>query len=288
MTAMTVSAYLFPGQGSQTEGMRDEVARLRPDLLEAAIAAAGEDPFPRVAEDTRFAQPALLAASLARWSTVEEPDAAAFLGHSLGELGALTAAGAIEEHDAIALAATRGKLMSRAAAKTAGGMLALLGAEQRDAQRLAAEHGLIVANDNAPGQLVLAGPRAGITSVSAAAKKAGLKAMRLGVAGAFHSPAMFPVRADWEAALEEVDFRRPDATVYSCLTAAPITDPRAALADGLTSPVRFRQALIELSERVGVNRFFEIGPGRVLTGLVRRTVPAATAETLELSEAVGA
>jgi malonyl CoA-acyl carrier protein transacylase len=285
---MSQTAYLFPGQGSQTAGMRDEVERLRPDLLEVAIAAAGEDPFPRVDEDTRFAQPALLAASLTRWSTLQAPGAAAFLGHSLGELGALAAAGAVEERDAIALAATRGRLMSREAARSQGGMLALLGAGAPDAERLAAAHGLTVANDNAPGQLVLAGDRDGLASAAAAAKDEGIRAMRLGVAGAFHTPAMAPVREEWESALAEADIRRPATTVFSCLTAAPIDDPRASLADGLTSPVHFRQALIALAERMGVARFVEVGPGRVLTGLVRRTVPGAGAELLEVPEAVGA
>lgn len=285
---MPATAYLFPGQGSQTDAMREEVERLRPDLLDAAVEAAGEDPFARVDEDTRFAQPALLAASLARWSTVAAPDADAFLGHSLGELAALAAAGAIADGDAVALAAVRGRLMSRAAATSEGGMLALLGALVGDAHRLAAEHGLTVANDNAPGQLVLAGPRDKLALAAAAARAEGIKTMRLGVAGAFHSPAMAAVRGEWESALADVDIDRPGTLVYSCLTGAPIADPRAALADALTAPVLFRQALVELAERAAIVRFVEVGPGRVLTGLVRRTLPAARAETLELPEAVRA
>ncbi|MFL5896603.1 MAG: ACP S-malonyltransferase [Thermoleophilaceae bacterium] len=285
---MPATAYLFPGQGSQTDAMREEVERLRPDLLDAAVEAAGEDPFARVDEDTRFAQPALLAASLARWSTVAAPHADAFLGHSLGELAALAAAGAIADGDAVALAAVRGRLMSRAAAKSEGGMLALLGALVGDAHRLAAEHGLTVANDNAPGQLVLAGPRDKLAVAAAAARAEGIKTMRLGVAGAFHSPAMAAVRGEWESALADVDIDRPGTLVYSCLTGAPIADPRAALADALTAPVLFRQALVELAERAAIVRFVEVGPGRVLTGLVRRTLPAARAETLELPEAIRA
>jgi [acyl-carrier-protein] S-malonyltransferase len=286
---VSVTAYLFPGQGSQTADMRDEVERLRPDLLGAVLGAVGDDPFPRVDEDTRFAQPALLAASLARWSAAGAPrdGNTVFLGHSLGELAALAAAGAVGETDAVTLAATRGRLMSEAAVRTAGAMVALLGGTPEAAAALAAEHGLTVANDNAPGQIVLAGPRDAVDSVSAAAKSAGLKAMRLAVAGAFHSPAMEPALASWRAALDEVDFRRPAAPVWSCLTAAPLDDPRAALADALTSAVHFRQALLALRER-GTDRFVEIGPGRVLTGLVRRTLPDAHAETIELPEAVNA
>jgi [acyl-carrier-protein] S-malonyltransferase len=166
-------------------------------------------------------------------------------------------------------------------------MVALLGASHEAAERIARDHGLTVANDNAPGQLVLAGPRAHLDAAVASAKAGGLKAMRLGVAGAFHTPAMGSARTAWELALGDVDFRRPEATVYSCLTAHPVDDPSAALADALTSPVHFRQALLELA-RQGVTRFVEVGPGRVLTGLVRRTVPDAQALTLELPEAVRA
>jgi [acyl-carrier-protein] S-malonyltransferase len=285
---MDATAYLFPGQGSQAPGMRDDVERVRPDLLAAAISAAGEDPFPRVDEDTRFAQPAMLAASLARWSSANDARPAAFLGHSLGELGALAAARAIDERDAVELAAVRGRLMSRAAAKADGGMLALLGVDLRDAVLLASDHDVTVANDNAPGQIVVAGTSANLTALTAEAKERGIRCMRLGVAGPFHSPAMAGVRPDWEAALEDVDIRRPEVVVYSCLTARPIDDGRAALASGLTAPVRFRQALIELADHAGIERFVEVGPGRVLTGLVRRTLPQATAEVLELPEAVGA
>ena len=284
---VSANAYLFPGQGSQTTDMRDELERLRPDLLGAAAGAVGEDPFPRVDEDTRFAQPALLAASLARWTASGAPRDGVFLGHSLGELAALAAAGAVGEADAVALAATRGRLMSEAAARSEGGMVALLGASVEDAERLAADHGVTVANDNAPGQLVLAGPSAQLDVAVAAAKAAGLKAVRLSVAGAFHSPGMEPALPAWRAALADVEFRAAQAPVFSCLTSEPIDDPRAVLAAALTEPVRFRQALLELWRR-GTQRFVELGPGRVLTGLVRRTLPAASAETIVLPEAARA
>lgn len=286
---MSATAYLFPGQGSHTADMRDDVARLRPDLLDAATSAVGEDPFARVDEDTRFAQPALLASSLARWSAAGAPVSAGcvLLGHSLGELGALAAAGALSDVDAVALAAARGRLMSDAAARSAGGMVALLGATPDDAVRLAAEYGLTVANDNAPGQLVLAGPVERLDAGVAAAKASGLKAMRLAVAGAFHSPAMESALDGWNAALATVHFARPRATVFSCLTGRPLRDPAAALAAALTSPVRFRQTLIQLAAH-GIDRFAEVGPGRVLTGLVRRTLPQASVEPIELAEAVRA
>src|SRR5262245_29590937 len=127
MTA-SQTAILFPGQGSQTEDMRDEVARERPDLLEIAVEVVGEDPFPRVEEGTRYAQPAIFCASLAGWAGLGRPLGEYMAGHSLGELAALVAAGSLDERDGLELVALRGRLMQEAG-ETAGdgGMLALMG-----------------------------------------------------------------------------------------------------------------------------------------------------------------
>jgi len=124
------TAVLFPGQGSQTKDMRALVAAVRPDLLDAAIELIGEDPFPRVEESTRFAQPAILCASLASWTRLRGyVDPVAFAGHSLGEFSALAAAGAILDHDALRLVVLRGDHMARSGEASGGGtMLALLGA----------------------------------------------------------------------------------------------------------------------------------------------------------------
>src|SRR3954452_19331929 len=135
------TAFLFPGQGSQTPGMRDQVAAVRPDLLDIAAEVVGEDPFARADEDTRFAQPAILAASLAGYAVaLQELDEApvAFAGHSLGELTALAAAQAISERDALRLAALRGRLMSESGARRGDGtMLAALGGDDGDVVRVA-------------------------------------------------------------------------------------------------------------------------------------------------------
>src|SRR5947209_19001826 len=126
---MAITALLFPGQGSQTPQMRETVARERPELLEAVAEAVGEDPFPRVDDGTRFAQPAIFCASLAGWRALGEPAAELSAGHSLGELAALVAAGALGALDALRLVALRGVLMQRAGEQGAeGGMVALLGA----------------------------------------------------------------------------------------------------------------------------------------------------------------
>jgi acyl transferase domain-containing protein len=265
-----VSAYLFPGQGSQVAGMRDEVARLRPDLLDTVGEIVGEDPFERVEESTRFAQPAILCSSLARWSVLDA-EADVLLGHSLGELAALAAAGAIGEREALELVVERGRLMADAAAP-GDGMLAALGGDATVVRALADHHGVTVANDNAPGQLVLSGGVAALDAFAGEAKARGVRTMTLAVRGAFHSPAMESAREAWVAALAEVEFAEPAVPVVSCLTAAPIGDARRALADSLTHPVRFREALLHLAAG-GATRFVDVGPGRILERLVRRTLP---------------
>ena len=272
--AADVTAYLFPGQGSQVPGMRDEVARLRPDLLLAVCEIVGEDPFERVEESTRFAQPAILCTSLARWSALDaQPDV--LLGHSLGELAALSAAGSIGERQALELVAIRGRLMARMGAP-GDGMLAALGGSRELVEGLARAHGVTVANDNAPGQLVLSGGVEALVALSLEARARGVKTMKLAVRGAFHSAAMEPARPAWEAALSQVDFAEPAVPVISCLTAEPIGDPRRALADSLTHPVRFRESLLRLASD-GATSFVDVGPGRILEGLARRTLPEVLA-----------
>ncbi len=266
---MGLTAIVFPGQGSQTPEMRDLVAELRPDLLEAAVAVVGEDPFARAEESTRFAQPAIFCASLAGWSALGHPEGEYMAGHSLGELGALVAAGALTERDGLELVTLRGRLMAEA---DEGGMVALMGrgAAER-APELAAAHGVALANDNSPQQVVLSGARGALPAAVAAAEELGLRAIELPVTGAFHSPLMAPAVPEFEAALKRVAVGAPRVPVLSAVTAAPFEDVRAQLVDALTMPVRWRETMLALHER-GVERFVEVGPGRVLTGLAKRTL----------------
>ncbi|MDP8943216.1 MAG: acyltransferase domain-containing protein, partial [Actinomycetota bacterium] len=152
----TPTALLFPGQGSQTPDMRAEAERHRPELLEQVIEAVGEDPFEHVDAGTRYLQPALYCAALASWSRLGEPSADFLAGHSLGELAALVAAGSLDPADGARLVALRGRLMDEAGerAEHPGGMLAVIGSGELSPDELAQRHGLSVANDNAPGQLV--------------------------------------------------------------------------------------------------------------------------------------
>ncbi|MEA2133173.1 MAG: hypothetical protein QOC68_1082, partial [Solirubrobacteraceae bacterium] len=206
MTTGTDIALLFPGQGSQTPDMRDDVARALPDLLEQCIELVGEDPFARVDESTRFAQPAIFCAGVAGWTKLDiEPAMAA--GHSLGEFGALVAAGVLSIEDALRLVVLRGRLMAEA--DDAGSMLALLGGTADDALAIANAAGVTVANDNAPGQVVLSGDRAKLAEAEEAAREYGVRAMPLDVAGAFHSPSMEPAVEPFRAALDEVELGTP-------------------------------------------------------------------------------
>jgi malonyl CoA-acyl carrier protein transacylase len=273
----TDTALLFPGQGSQTDDMRDLVAERAPELLERVTALVGEDPFAKVAESTRFQQPAIFCASIAVWEGLAddvEPGAAS--GHSLGELAALAAAGVLTLDDALELVVLRGRLMAEADAT--GSMIALVGADADEATKIAEDAGLTVANDNAPGQIVLAGDRERFDRVEEIAGELGKRAIRLPVAGAFHSPSMAPAVAPFRAALDEVELGEPRFTVYSCASAQPFEDVRDELARALIRPVRWRETFTALHD-AGATRFIEVGPGKVLARLAKRIVPGTKVET---------
>jgi [acyl-carrier-protein] S-malonyltransferase len=274
----TRTAVLFPGQGSQTPEMRDDVAQARPDLLDAAVELVGEDPFLRVDASTAFAQPAIFCASLATWSRVRDRlEPAAMAGHSLGELTALTAAGAVDELDALRLVVLRGRLMAESGAASGGGtMLAVLRGTPARAAALAARHGVAVANDNAPDQVVLSGAREQLEAAADDARAQGLRAMMLDVAGAFHSPQMAAAVAPLRAALDATTFRTPTVPVVSCGTAAPFADPAQELAEALVRPVRWRETMGALAGQ-GITTFVDAGPGRVLAKLATRCVPDVAA-----------
>ena len=266
---------LFPGQGSQTPEMRGLVAERAPDLLERCIALVGEDPFPRAGESTRFAQPAIFCASLAGWDALDL-DAAAAAGHSLGELAALAAAGVLEREDALNLVVLRGKLMAEA--DDSGSMLAVVGADQKDAEAVAAEAGVTVANDNAPGQVVLSGDRDALKKAGEAARERGKRALPLDVAGAFHSPSMEPAVEPFRKALDQTAVQDAAFTVFSCASSKPFEDVRAELAAALTKPVRWRETVLAIHE-AGGRRFVEVGPGKVLARLGKRILPDCPVET---------
>ena len=271
------TALLFPGQGSQTPAMRDSVAQRCPELLERCLELVGEDPFARVEESTRFQQPAIFCASIAGWKRLARDVApAAAAGHSLGELAALAAAGVLTVDDALELVVLRGRLMSEADAR--GSMIALVGADADEAAQIAEATSLTVANDNAPGQIVLAGDRENFERAEQLAGELDKRAIRLPVAGAFHSPSMEPAVAPFRAALDEVELGEPRFTVFSCASAQPFNDVRGELAQALIRPVRWRETFTALHE-AGATRFIEVGPGKVLARLAKRIVAGSNVET---------
>lgn len=281
------TAILFPGQGSQTSGMAAVAAAHRPDLLEQAREELGFDPFERIADGTHCAQPALYCASLAHYQQAGCPTGEMIAGHSLGELAALVAGDALDADEGLRLAVIRGRMMEDAAALSPGGMMAALGGEEEAVRALAADFGLTVANDNAPGQVVLSGPADSLGEARKQLRADGVKAIRLPVAGAFHSPLMASAAEKFRLALDEVDFRQPSLPVFSSTGAAPFADPRVGLAAALTEPVLWQDTLKRMHAD-GARTFLETGPGDVLTGLVRRTLEGVEVRSLAEPETVNA
>lgn len=270
---MPATALLFPGQGSHASGM-EEPFRAHPRMLEG-LELLGFDPFARLEEGTAMQQPALLLVSVCAWETERGELGGSLVGaagHSLGEYAALVAVGALAFADAVVLVRERGAAMADAAARQPGAMVAFLGGDDAAIRRLARELGLTVANDNAPGQLVLSGALAPLEAAEEEAREqTGARTRRLDVAGAFHSPLMTPARDRLHAALAATPFGDEAASVWSNGSAAPFADVRAELAENLLRPVRFRETLLAL-RAAGAERFAEVGPGRVLTSLVKRTL----------------
>jgi [acyl-carrier-protein] S-malonyltransferase len=285
-SATDPTAVLFPGQGSQRPGMREAAEAARPDLVELACEECGDDPFERASDSTAFQQPALYCAALAAWDGLAGERPAALAGHSLGEITALAAAGALDHEEGLRVVAARGRLMQEAADASEAGMIAVKGSREQ-IEPLVGETGVTLANDNSPRQVVLAGPKRALDDAAAALSEEGIRSTPLPVAGAFHSPQMQPAVEGFRRVLADVTVRAPRIRVISCVTARPFTDVRGQLADALTSPVRWVDVIENLRRR-GVDRFVETGPGTVLTGLVRRIAPDAEATSADAPEAARA
>jgi [acyl-carrier-protein] S-malonyltransferase len=270
---------LFPGQGSQTADMREQVELHRPDLLELAFEEVSDDLFERAGDGTRWAQPAIFCAALAGHEVLKdryEPDLMA--GHSLGEISALVAAGALDSEDGLRLVAARGRLMQEAAAQNGdGGMLAVRARERAPVERIASEARVSIANDNAPDQLVLSGATAALDEAERLLRGAKVRAKRLPVAGAFHSPLMEPAVEPFRQLAERIEVRDPRVPVLSCVTAAPFHDVREQLVMAITHPVRWTDVMGALRD-LGATRYVETGPGRVLTNLVGKSLDGVEAE----------
>jgi [acyl-carrier-protein] S-malonyltransferase len=283
-----VLAFTFPGQGSQRSGMGHswvehpswEVATEASDIAGRDLTALLLDAPMEELTRTANAQLATFVMSLVVLDAVERLGLfpAACAGHSLGEYTALVASGALSLSDGTRLVIERGDAMQRAADDRPGTMAALIGIGDDDAEAACqrAEDEVWVANYNAPGQVVIAGTVEGVATATERAKELGArKVLPIPVSGAFHTQLMLPARARLRRTLEEVEFHSPEVPVMANVDARVHTDPGewpGLLSAQLCSPVRWRQSLEALGGR-GATVIAELGPGGVLTGMVRRTIP---------------
>jgi [acyl-carrier-protein] S-malonyltransferase len=282
---VTKIAFCFPGQGSIEAGMGRDIAVAVPEAMAVyarGSAASGLDLehlcFHGHADDlvdTAVQQPALVATSLAVLAAVRargiEPDYV--VGHSVGEFAALAAAGAMTVEEALELVRERGVAMAEAAARHPGSMAAILGLEDEVVETLCRKIlGVWPANYNCPGQIVVSGENDAVDECCERAQEEGARrAVKLKVSGAFHSPLVARAADRLRPAIEKVRFQEPTAPFMSTVTARLESAQRMGplLVDQLTAPVRFTQAASELM-REGVRTFVEVGPGNVLSGLVKR------------------
>jgi len=252
--------------------MRASVERWCPELAEAAIEALGDDPFERATESTAYAQPAIYCANVAGWlALAEQVGPGAVAGHSLGEFAALVAAGCLDSLAALRLVVARGRLMADVERTSgAGGMIAVGGSDLGVLAPLAERHGVSIANYNSPQQVVLSGAVDAVEEARLAAREAGLRAMRLPVGGAFHSPLMAAVVDDFARLVEAVDFQPPKLLAICTTTVAPFDDIANELVQGIVRPVLWHQSLERLRQD-GFTQMVEAGPGHVLSRLAKRT-----------------
>lgn len=288
---MSKKAYIFPGQGSQFPGMGKDLYPAHKDLMERANDILGfritDIMFEGTPEDlkaTKVTQPAIFLHSVVlALSCGEKPQMVA--GHSLGEFSALVAAGALDFEDGLKLVSLRAQAMQKCCERVPGAMAAIIGLPDKTIEDVCAGiDGVVPANYNSPGQVVISGEEAAVDKACEQLKAAGAKrALKLPVSGAFHSPLMEPARAELAQAIEATPFHTPHCPVYQNVTAAPTQDSdviKENCLKQLTSPVRWTQS-VENMLRDGATHFVELGPGNVLQGLVKRIAGPEAAITVE-------
>ncbi len=307
MSSQSVSL-LFPGQGSQFVGMGKDLTERYPEaraVFEEANQILGSD-FSRICWEgpegeltrTSNAQPAILTHSIAVWRVVESrvPSVAMAAGHSLGEFSAYVAAGALSFGDALRTVRRRGELMFESGSARPGTMAAVIGLDDAAVERVCFEASAngevaVAANLNAPGQVVISGDLAAIERAGQLAKAAGAKrTLPLNVSGAFHSPLMEVAESGLREQLKSVQISAPTFPIISNVAAEPIREPETArrlLVEQLTSPVRW-VASVRTMLNAGTTDFLEIGPGAVLSGLLRRIDKSATSQALGTADQVEA
>ena len=296
-----MTAYIFPGQGSQYVGMGKDLCEQFPVVkkyFDEADSVLGfslsticfEGPEEEL-KQTKNTQPAIFLHSVALWNLLKRTDAAMVAGHSLGEYSALVAAEAISFSDAIKLVRLRGELMQKAGEENPGTMAAIVGLEANivgEVTSKASEAGVVqAANFNSPGQIVISGSVAGVRRAMEIAKERGAKLVKeLVVSGAFHSPLMQSAKERLKKALDAVMINDAKIPVYANVTAKPVqlaAEIRKLLFEQVTNPVRWEETVNNMSAD-GATTFIEIGPGKVLQGLIKRTI--ASAEIFGIDKAV--
>ncbi len=278
---MTKVVGLFPGQGVAA---KDVIAALpeKHDLLKTANEIVGHDIRRKVevaarrgnvALPTSVAQTAIFTAGIIAWSE-QAPSVDYLAGHSLGEYTALVAGGAMTFATGVEVVEARGKAMQIAARGAGGGMAALMGFSLAEAENVAHQAGAVVANDNAPNQVVISGSEDSLTEAAALARVRGGRAILLQVAGSFHTSSMEPAAFALQSALDHADIRMPETPVISNTSARPYRSPgeiRKLLTEQLTGRVRFRESVIWLAGE-GVTGCIDLGPGHVVAGLFSKTI----------------
>jgi len=281
-----MKAYIFPGQGAQFTGMGKDLydrSPLAKDLFEKANSLLGfritDLMFGGSDEDlkqTKVTQPAIFLHSTILASVLEgsfKPEMVA--GHSLGEFSALVANKTLSFEDGLILVSKRAMAMQKACEKTPSAMAAIIGLDDNIVEDVCAsiEETVVAANYNSPGQVVISGSEKGIEKAMEILRGKGAKmAVKLAVGGAFHSPFMEPARIELEEAIRNTNFRKPDCPVYQNVNASPSSIPeeiKANLVAQLTSPVRWTQTIRNMISDGAVS-FAEVGPGKVLQGLIKK------------------
>ena len=298
-------AIIFPGQGSHRVGAgrdlyerfslaREVFQRCEDTLRFPLVQLCLEGPEEQL-RDTANAQPAILAVSLACLAAGLESGALdrrpTFLaGHSLGEFSALVAAGALVLEDAVSLVAERGRLMGEASRRQPGTMTAIVGLMGEALDELCRESGVEPCNYNSPSQVVVGGPLAAVEEAARAAKKRGGRALPLNVSGAFHTSLMAPAVEGFAAAVDACPIRDPSIPVVANSSADPLTDAEAVreeLRQQIVRPILWHQSMLEMSS-AGVTTFIEAGPGRALSGLVKRAGGGLRALSLDSLDSLDA
>ncbi len=287
-----MQAYIFPGQGAQFTGMGKDLYdnfEKAKALFEQANKILGfnisDIMFTGTADElkqTKVTQPAVFLHSVIKFMCIENAVPQMVAGHSLGELSALVANGTLTFADGLQLVSLRANAMQKACEQNPSTMAAVLGLEDAKVEAICdgvVEHIVVAANYNCPGQLVISGSIDGVNIACERLKEAGAKrALLLPVGGAFHSPLMEPAKAELQAAIEATYFNEPICPVYQNVDAQPYSNPtqiKANLIAQLTAPVRWTQ-IVQNMVKDGATHFTEVGPGKVLQGLISKIEPTVT------------